>query len=791
MLIHQLKITWRQLKRHKIFSFINIVGLAVGIAAALLILLWVRDELSFDRFHENRDHIYRVVSDWDEYHWDGFEGSPGPLAPALQEELPGIKAAARIVEQHRKLFSTGGKAFYEDGGILADPEFFQIFSFSFVRGNPETALSGPYDIVVTQSMASRYFGEADPLGKTLEVDGKTSTITGVIDDIPPNSHLKFDYINSYAFIREHSAFGRTWSAFNFMTYLLLQPETDIESIGPAATAIALKNNSSQVKEGVTFRLQPLKKIHLDARPYRRPLYNLGDSRSVHMFSLIAFFILLSACINFINLSTARSTLRSREVGLRKTVGAKRRQLILQFFGESLLFTATATGLALFMLFLLLPAFNRFSGKNLHLELPDTGLILGLPVLILVTGMIAGIYPAVYLSAFKPAASLKSKSEPAGPGTVSRRCLVIIQFAISIMLITGTALVSRQLHFIRNKSLGFRTENIITLPVKQEIAERFAAFKTELLRGAEIRSVAATSYLFTDIVNRTTSYDWDGKDPDVSIDMIINGIDAEYTDTMDLELAAGRTFSHQYPTDKTQAYILNEEAVKRMGMESPLGKSFSWRDRKGTIIGILKDSHFQSLHEKIHPHVFVMLDDLRDHTDYGAVLVRIEGDTTRAMTHIRRVWREVLPGTPFEYRFLDREYERLYRSETRAGAILNYFTALAVFIACLGLFGLAAFTSERRTKEIGIRKILGARPIEITCLLSKDFSKWILLANLIAWPAAYLAVHKWLQNFAYQTNLSVGVFLLSGLAALIIALLATGFYTLKAANADPMRSLRHE
>ena len=791
MLKHQLKIVWRQLKRHKVFSFINIAGLSVGIAAALLILLWVEDELNFDRFHEHQGNIYRIVGDWDKYQWDGFEGTPGPLAPALKDELPGIKAAARVVEQHRKLFSYGNKTFYEDGGILADPEFFQIFSFPFVRGNPETALSGPYDIIVTKSMASRYFGNTDPLGKVLEVDGKTSTITGVIEDLPSNSHLKFDYLNSFAFIQEHSGFGRTWGSFNFMTYLLLQPGLDTETVGSAATEIALKNNCPQVKSGVTFRLQPLKKIHLDARPYHRSLYNLGDSRSVRIFSIIAFFILMSACINFMNLSTARSSLRAREVGLRKTVGAKRRQLIRQFFGESLLYASTSTVMAVFLLHLLLPTFNRFSGKSLSLDLMDAGLGLGIPALILATGIIAGIYPALYLSAFKPAAILKSAVGSKSRGAFFRHTLVIIQFSLSIMLITGTTLVSKQLNFIRHRNLGFRTENILTLPLKEDIADRFSAFKTELLRSTDIRSVSTAGYLFTDLVNRTTNYDWEGKDPKLSLDMILNSIDADFITTLDLELAAGRGFSDRFPTDKTQAYILNEEAVRRMGLKSPLGKSFSCQDRKGTIIGILKDTHFQSLHEKIHPHVFIMMENMRDYSDYGAVLVRIEGDPSNAMSHVRRIWQRVVPGTPFEFRFLDREYERYYRAETRIGTILNLFTALAIFIACLGLFGLASFSTERRTKEIGIRKILGASSGEITFLLSKDFSKWVLLANLIAWPAAYLAAHKWLQNFAYQTGMSPAVFLLSSLAALLIALLTTGFHTIKAAHADPVRALHHE
>lgn len=793
MFKNYLRTTIRNISRYKGYSFINLAGLAIGMACTLLILLWVKDELSYDRFHKNGNNVYRIMSYGKKYFTEGFDGTPAPLAPAIEEEVPGIVNAVRFSDVPKLVVRYGDKAFYETRGLIADPSIFEVFTFPFVKGDPKTAFSEPLDIIITETTGKKYFGDEDPVGKILEIEGKPATVTGVIQDIPHNSHIQFDFLSSYRFIQKLSSYGMSWGSFNFVTYVQLDAKGDPKEIAKNITAVADKNNCPQVKDGTEFRLQPLSAIHLDSRAHYRNYIEVGDRTYVYVFSLIALFVLFIACVNFMNLSTARSTTRAKEVGMRKTVGASRRQLVMQFFGESLLLTVLACLFALILVIGLLPAFNQLTGKELNLNFIDLQMILGLIAVVCLTALTAGSYPAIFLSSFRPVRVLKGAFKSDGRGQTFRRVLVVIQFSLSIALLIGTSVASNQLRFLRHAKLGFNTENIVYVPVKENIGNRYDAFKSELLNDSNILSVAAQYYLFAEQGSfRSTDYDWEGKEEGQELDIVLNLVDYEFIPMMELELLEGRNFSPEYATDPTQAYILNEEAIKAMGIQNPVGKRFSYGKREGTIIGVLKNAHFRSLHVEIEPHLFFFLNNPAQATQYGAVLIKVNGSKTEeALARIQEVWENFNPISPFEYHFLDQAYDSLYRKEKKIGTFLNTFTLFAIVISCLGLFGLASFLTEQRTREIGIRKVLGASETGIILLLSRQFTKWVLFANLFAWPAAYFIMVKWLRSFAYRIDLGIWVFLLSGILAVGIALATVGFQALKAARANPIDSLRYE
>jgi putative ABC transport system permease protein len=793
MFKNYLKTTFRNTIRHKGYSFINLAGLAIGMACTLLILLWVNDELSYDRFHENSKNIYRIMSYGTQYMIEGIDGTPAPLAPAILEEVPGIVNYARFSDVPKLVVKYRDKVFYETGGLIADPSIFEIFTFPFVRGDPRTAFSEPLDIVMTETMAKKYFGDEDPLGKTMEIEGRPAAVTGIIQDIPHNSHIQFDFLTSYEFIQQVSSYGLSWGSFNFVTYLQVDANRDIQAMGKNITAVAAKNNCPQVADGVEFRLQPLSELHLDSRAAYRNYIDVGDGKYVYIFSIIAFFILFIACVNFMNLSTARSTTRAKEVGMRKTIGASRRQLIMQFFGESFFLTSVACVVALNLVLILLPAFNQITAKQLKLDFSDVRIVFGLVLIVVLTALTAGSYPALFLSAFRPVKVLKGTFKAEGKGQTFRRVLVVTQFSLSIALLIGTSVTYNQLHFLRHSKLGFNKENIVYVPVKENIGKSYESFKNGLLEDSNIYSVAAQYYLFAEQGSfRTTDYDWEGRKEGQEADIVLNLVDYDFIPMLELELLEGRNFSKEYSTDATQAYILNEEAIREMGIQDPVGKEFSYGKRKGTIIGVMKNAHFRSLHVKIEPHVFFFMQDVSEATQYGVVLIKINGEKTEeALAQIERVWGSINPISPFEYHFLDQKYDSLYRKENKIGTILNAFTLFAIVISCLGLFGLASFLTEQRTNEIGIRKVLGASESGIVFLLSKQFTKWVLIANLFAWPAAYFIMSEWLKSFAYRIEIGIWGFLFSGMLAVGIALFTVSFQALRAARANPIDSLRYE
>ena len=798
MLRHYLNAAWRSLRRGRTHSAVNILGLTLGLTVVILILLWVRDERSFDRFHANFDRIHRVVADWSKYDWNGVSATPMPLAPLLTEELPEVKGAVRLRGHNPLLFRRGDKAFYENRGLIADPSLFEVFSFRFLRGTAETAFRQSSDVVIAERLALKYFGDKDPLGQVVEIDGKPATISGVVADPPANSTLQFDFLHSFAFISEYGGWGVHWGAMNFTTFLLLRPDADPAALGSKITDIARKNGSPQVAAGAVFRLQPLSDVHLDARAYSRAVESMGDRKSVRLFSAVAVFILLIACVNFMNLSTARASQKAREVGLRKTVGASKVQIIGQYLGESLVLTLISSLLALSLVRLVLPAFNRWAGKSIRLDLADGGLLLGWAAVVLITGLAAGIYPAFFLSSFRPAAVLRGRS-PSGPrGAVFRRALVVLQFALSILLMIGTFVMVKQLRFIRTTDLGFDRNNVLQLPLKGGLAGRYRAFKSELVRLSQVVSVSAETYPFAESADHSAgNWNWEGRQGRESLDMVYAGVDWDFFRTMRLDIVAGRAFSPQFPADKTRAVIISEEAAKAMGLDDPVGKWLSWsKDERRTIVGVARNAYFRSFQFARDPLVYYLA-DISQAGDRGLVLVRLKdvpkgkGDPRSVLRAIDSVWKIHNPVTPFEYAFLDQIYEGIYAQERRTVSLFYAFAGLAVFISCLGLFGLTSFMTERRKREIGIRKILGAKEQRLVLLLSGEMVRWVILANILAWPVGYFAAKKLLEPYVYRVAVGLSVFALAGLLALFVAGLTVSTLAFRAARADPVVSIRNE
>ncbi len=790
---NHLKTAWRNIVKHKAFAAINVFGLAIGLACCLMILFWIQDELGYDRFHENSGRIYRIVSDWTKHKWNGIEGTPAPLAPAIEKELPEIEKTARFATHNRMVFRYGKKTFYEDRGIIVDPSFFEIFSFPFLAGNPKTAFTGPADLVISETTAAKYFGTENPVGKTLEVEGQPCVVRGVVKDQPGRSTIRFDFASSFAYIDKLSGLSNHWGAFNFSTYLLLKKGIDPGGLGPKITQVGLRNKSPQVAGGVRFRLQPLARVHLDARPFELAAMDLGDAKSVLLFSVIAVFVLLVACVNFVNLATARSSIRAREVGLRKTVGANRGEIVRQFFGESFLLVCGAFLIALGLVRLFLPAFNHLAGKAISPNFFRLDFLAGAAAILAVTGFVAGLYPALVLSGFTPVQVLRRTFVGGGKGSTLRKFLVVFQFALSTILLVGTVVFARQYHGMRTADLGFTKDNIVQIPIKENIGKNYEAVKARLAQHSSVLAVTAELYPFAETWFRSSgNFDWEGRAPDQMIDVVYAPVDFGFFEALGMTILEGRPFSKERASDAAEAVILNEEAVRQMGIKNPVGKWFSAsKERKGTIIGVVKNAQFRSFRFKEDPRFFYIT-KMDEANDMGLVLVKIDGARVEeALTHLRRVWRDFNPLSPFEYRFLDETYDRLYRSDLRTSRVFRLFAGLAVLIACLGLLGLASFTAERRTKEIGIRKILGASPRRIMILISGQLTAWILAANIIAWPVAYFALHKLLQPYAYRTTLGVWVFVLPSLGAFALAWLTVGSLSLKAAQADPARSLRHE
>jgi putative ABC transport system permease protein len=801
MLLNYLKTAFRNLWKRKSFSLINIAGLAIGMAVSFLILLYVLNEVTYDRFHENYDHMYRIATKLDAQgrHFE-VASVPAPLGPALVDQFPEVARYVRVREFGDRIVSYEEKLYEESRIYHADPDLFDVFTIPVVRGNPENWLQAPFNMVVTEEIAKKYFGDENPLGKTVELDNKYAyTITGVVEEMPENSHFKFNIIGSLSTLEQIRGDLNIWMGFNYATYVLLDGDPSLEDITQKYNSLLMANIPAQFdKLGVEVEifLQPLGSIHLHSH-LEGEMEPPGNPAFIRILTTIALFILLIACINFMNLSTAQSSKRAKEVGIRKVLGAHRRKLIGQFIGESLLLSFISLGIAIILIYVLLPVFNHLVTKNLVFNPAQNGIILlGLVGITLLVGFLAGAYPAFFLSAFVPLEVLKSRFKAGKGHRFFRNGLVTLQYVISISLIISTFVIFYQLHHVKNRDLGFDKEQVVVINLRGQVSDKYEVFKNEILRLPGV-SHAACSSSVPSRGRSETMFSFEGVDQKQQVFPIME-IDTDFLETMDMELTAGRNFSPDHPSDN-KAMILNETLVRHLGWDDPLGKTVSMMDlaepdnpEKGfievpyTVIGVVKDFHFESLHQKIRGHLMKLSGDV------NRVSVKLKpGTIAGTLRSIENIWRDLEPAQPFPYVFLDDSFDRLYRSEQRMGQIFISFTLMAIFISCLGLFGLASFTADQRTKEIGIRKVLGASVSNVVVLLSRDFTKWVILANVVAWPVAYLIMNKWLQNFAYRISLAVWIFVLSGVIALLIALFTVSTKALKAAVADPVDSLRYE
>ena len=783
MIRNTTKVAFRSFLRHKGFSLINVSGLALGLACAIVILLWMQHELNYDAFHAKADRIYRILLNYGDKDSFGPHG-PGALGPALKQDYP------EIVDSARFFFVDKNPLRYKDkvlNGSLCgtDPSFTQMFTFPFVMGDPKKALLNPGSIVLTETMARKIFGPDDPLGKTLGFEWwgqwHDFVVTGVIEDIPTNSHIKFDYLLPFDFVTLSGMDIESWDAIAYHTYVLLNDNVYEQALGHKITGIMKRHLP---ESPYTIHLEPLKRIHL---------HNYGGGGPityVYLFGLIGLFILGIACVNFMNLTTARSADRALEVGMRKVVGSKRSQLIAQFLSESVVMALAALFFAGVSVKAVLPSVGKITETQLELMFFGPQMLVFLGVALL-TGLLSGSYPALYLSKLVPVRILRGSYVTGGRSFLMRRYLVIAQFVISILLIFGTVIVYEQLIYMRNKDLGFDKEHIVGFELRGGVRQNYWAIKRELLKNSNIVAICATNGSFFRRF-ATDKAVWQGKKEDERALMAIHSVDFDYADVFDIQVVQGRYFSEEISTDISEGIIVNETALKVMGLEEPIGKQFFCpmpfnMSKDGKIIGVVQDFHFRSLHKKIEPLILAIAPGW-----YTDMYVKVRSlDLPATLAHIESTFRTLAPDFAFEFSFLDEDIDGLYKTEMRLGSLVKYGAVIAIFIACLGLFGLAAFTAEQRTKEIGIRKVLGASVSNIAVLLTKEFTMWVLVANVVAWPVGYFIMRKWLENFAYRIDIPVRAFALSGLLVFGLSLLTVCHKAIKVALANPITSLRYE
>jgi len=787
MLKNYLRIALRSLIRHKAYTSINILGLAIGMASSILILLWVRNELSYDRWHKHAGQIYRINT--------GASGFSTAVAPAgmtqgFQAVMPVIKNAARLIGPRNSLLSAGERRFDESRIFYADSTFLEFFSFPLVKGDVRTALQRPDGILLTEDMAKKYFGNEDPIGKVLRKDNNSNVVvTGVLANIPSNSHLQFDFIIPMSsFEHEQEYIAGYWTNFIFYDYIQLDEHFDAT---PAAIAglqrqmlRIFEQHNKEIKIDLT--LQPLTSIHLHSN-LQFELPGNGNGQYVNIFFVVAIFILIVACINFMNLATARSARRAKEVGLRKVIGAVRGQLIAQFLGESLLISFFSLLLAVVLVGLALPSFNELAGKQLTVRLWDWRLLLALLGISVVTGLVSGSYPALFLSGFKPVKVLKGNLRTMGGNRLFRNGLVVVQFVVSIVLLIGTVVIFSQLRYIRDRDMGFDKENLLYTSMKGNMWNKKQALYDALARDPATSRFAVTSALPVNLVSGFVDVEWPGKDRKAQIVFNAMDVSESFFDVFQMKMLGGRPFSTAFRSD-TSGYILNETAARTMGMTpaSAIGKTISFRASKGVVVGVVADFNFKPIQRTIEPMI------LRLNRWGGILVIRTRpGATEAAIKTLGRISQQLEPAYPFDYSFLDQDLANQYKGERQMGSIFNLFALLAVFISCLGLYGLSAYMAEQRTKEIGVRKVLGASLLNILRLLSADFTRLVLVATVIAIPLAWWAVNKWLESFAYHIRVGRAVFLLAPLAALLVAWLTVSYESIRAGLTSPVNSLRSE
>lgn len=797
------KTAWRNLKRNKLFSFINILGLAIGIATCFLIMLYVQDELSYDRFNKNAANIARIIFQADINGGKINESNVmAPVAATLKKDFPEVIDATRIVSYGSIKITYNNTVFKDDRFAFVDPNFFDIFTLPMIEGNTRSALQQPYTAVITRSTAEKYFGREEALGKMLMLGNDTALykITGIMEDMPSNAHFHFDMLGSMTGLKD--AASDSWTGGNYYTYLLLKPGTDLKKMEARFPDMVAKYMGPQIQsqmglsleqfrtKGNTlgFALQPLTSIHLYSSGTNE-FEPGGNAAYVYTFAGVAIFMLVVACINFINLSTAGASKRAKEVGVRKVAGSGKMQLIGQFLSESLLITLFALLIAFVLLQLVLPAFNAISGKHLDITVKP---VLAFVVLGLIVGLLAGIYPAFYLSSFKPVVVLKGRLTSAHKSFRLRSALVVFQFFISVALITGTIVVYQQMKFIQNKDIGYDRNQLIPIPNSYILGKNEQVFRQQMLQDPRIVNATSSWYRPAGPSNHNNALAY----PKGNDKIIVNGvdyhIDEQYIPTMGMKMFAGRNFSGEFKTDSS-AIILNETAARALGWtpESALDKTVIIQNStKGShypfhVIGVVKNFNFRSLHEVISPLYMTF-------EPQGGLIFKINtADIKGVLADMKKKWDSHHTEEPFTYAFMDDLFNKSYAAEQKTATVLNIFAVLTIFVACLGLFGLVTYTAEQRTKEIGIRKVLGASVTQVTQMLSKEFLQLVLIASLIAFPVGWWGMNRWLQSFAYRINIRWWVFAVAGLSALLIALITVSFRAIKAAMANPVKALRTE
>lgn len=792
MLRNYLKITFRNLWRQKGFSFINIMGLAVGMAACFLIFLYVIFEKSYDSFHSKAPNIYRLVTDVKTPSETIHAGiTSWPMAPNIKADFPEVEAFTRV-QRTSMLVTKEEKKFQEERALFADSTFFQTFDFRLLKGDPLSVLKDNFTVVLSQSAAKKYFGDADPIGQTLWLyDHYPTKVTGVMEDVPENSHIKADMVVSMSTLTKQLNPDQDyqWSNFDAITYLLLKQGTDADALEKKFPAFMERHNGKEMRDNkmsYTLFLEPLKEVYMNAE--RDDAIDNGNRNNVMVFSLIAAFILVIAGINFVNLTTARSTERAKEVGIRKVSGAERGQLMRQFIGESLIISLISFVLALCLVALLLPLFNHLAGKIVSTDVfSNPGHVLLLFAAAVGIGLLAGIYPSVVLSSFKPVVVLKGRFATGKKGVVLRKGLVVTQFAISIALIIGTIVVYNQMNYMRNQDLGFQKDQMLVIDVQGTGTD---ALKNEMARLLQVKSVSYSSSVPGSSNSRAYSEVENSKGELQVANLDLYFVDYDYIPQYKIEVVAGRPFSKEFGTDSTGSLIINETAAKYFGYDSPkeaIGRRFKQWGREGKIIGVIKDFHFRSLQESIAP-LSMRIEPER----FNLLSAQVStGQLPATMAAIENKWKNVETRKPFSYYFLDEFFDRQYRSEERFGTLFLYFAILAIFISCLGLFGLASYSTIQRTKEIGIRKVMGASVASIVNLLSKDFLLLVAVSFFIAAPVAGYFMTGWLNDFAYRTDINWWVFVAGGITALLIALFTISYQAIRAAMANPTKSLRTE
>ena len=808
MLRNYIKISLRNLYKQRGYAFINIFGLAIGLTCFILIGLFVRYELSYDSFHESADDIYRIVREKQAIGGQGRNqtiATPSPLVKALMDEVPEVAYAAQFSKA--KAFIDFDNKRFQEAGIYATEHFFQVFSFTLLKGDATTALADPDAIVLTESLAEKYFGDANPIGQTLTVytlsseaenDNMEMKVTAVVADVPDNSHFTFDYLVPVTSSHEHTMWLGRWESNGYLTYARLHPNSSYEGFTSKLSTLAqtylspLEFYQQNPGDIGAYIPQALADIHLRSHLGNEFGVN-GDIKYIYLFSAIALMILLIACINYINLATARSVKRAMEVGVRKVMGAHRSQLIGQFMSEAIMPAILALLIAMALVVSLLPTFNGLTARNITLDFHQNGGFLALLLFIgLGVGVLAGSYPALMMSSFSPVRMMKGLLDKKAGKTTLRNTLVVVQFAITMVLLVGTIVIQRQLHFIESAQTGIEREQVIVVDIEDRdlFDDRYNLLKQSLQSNPNVVGVTAAQTDPTNIDAGSRVREWEGASGEGEFHAYRSIIQHDYVDVFGLELVEGRDFSEAIEADARDGLLINETMKRRLGWETAIGKWVNFHGEEARVVGVLKDYNFLSFHEEIAPlGLFI---DSGWWFAYQQVFVKVRPENMHeTIAFVSETLAEISPGYPFEYHFLDDAYNQMYQTEARLGSLLSYFTFLALFIACMGLLGLATFIAQQRTKEIGVRKVLGASLSDILVLLSKDFTRLVIIAFVLAVPIGYLAQSRWLETFAYRVSIGWGTFALAGCVVLVLAWLTVSYQSIRVGLADPVKSLRHE